>query len=295
MKNRAIFIFLIFIFIGSPVFAGGAGAKGSKADNTDNKEGDLPYSSISVVSTVSSDTEKIIAYFFYEELCSLCHDDEEKFLSILKDKLPLAERDQYPNNFQSTNIYNTVGRQTYVRVTDELGLDREMLQTPFLVLGGRVFQGYDSISSNIRETYLTAAEDLYVYNRPYNPLTRKTGANLFDDYPVNPDNVSIVYFYRITCPECAQVTPIINALPKTISVNGREQALDIIRINTRSGNNSERVTAFFDAWQVPDKDRMVPIVFFSDTYLAGIEAISSELQQNLRKPAKPWRLLPESR
>ena len=291
MKSRTMLILIFLIFLGFHAFARGASTKGG----IDNTEEALQYSSISVVSTVTSDTKKINAYFFYEELCSLCHDDEEKFSSVLKEKLPLAERDQYPNSFQSINIFNISGRQEYIRVTDELGLDRGMLQTPFLVLGGRVFQGYDSISNNIREAYLTAAEDLYVYNRPYNPRTKKSGANLFDDYPVNPDHVTIVYFYRITCPECAQVTPIINDLPKTVSVNGREQALDIIRINTRSGNNSERVAAFFEAWQVPDKDRMVPIIFFSDTYLAGIEAISSEIQQNIRKPSRPWRLLPERR
>jgi thiol-disulfide isomerase/thioredoxin len=292
MQNRAILVLIFLIFLIFPVFARGAGTRGSGGTNS---EGALPSSSVPVGSTVSSGTERINAYFFYEELCSLCHEDENKFISILQEKLPLAERDQYPNNFQSINIYSVSGRQVYMQVTDELGLDRGLLQTPFLVLGGRVFQGYDSISTNIREAYLTAAEDLYVYRRPYNPLTRKTGDNLFDDYPVNPDHVTMVYFYRITCPECAEVTPIIDSLPKTVSVNGSARALDIIRINTRSGNNGERVAAFFEAWQVPDKDRMVPIVFFSDSYLAGIEAISAGINQRLSEPPKPWKLLPEHR
>jgi len=265
MKNRAMIISIFLIFFGPLAFVRGDSAT------------------------------KINAYFFYEEICGLCHEDEEEFSSILNEKLPFDERNKYPNNFQLINIFNTQGSVEYKRVTDELGLDRGLLQTPFMVLGGRVFQGYDSISNNIREAYLTAAEALYVYNRPYNPRTKKSGANLFDDYAVNPDQVTIVYFYRITCPECAQVTPIIDGFPKTVSVNGRERALDIIRINTRSGNNSERVAAFFDAWQVPDKDRMVPIVFFSDSYLAGIEAISSGIHQHLSEPPMQWRLLPERR
>ena len=234
---------------------------------------------------------QINGWFFFEELCGTCHEDEAKFRTILQDKIPLSERNQYPNYFETVNIFEFDGRAVYEQVTGDLGLDRELLSTPFLILGGRVFQGYDSISSNIREAYLTAAEDMYVYNRPYNPRTRKTGANLFDDYPVNPDHVTIVYFYRITCPECAQVTPIINALPASIYADGSRK-IDIIRINTRSGNNGERVTAFFNAWQVPDKDRMVPIVFFAGSYLAGIEAISAELEKRLRDPPAPWKLLP---
>jgi len=232
--------------------------------------------------------ERINAYFFYEELCSSCHTDIDRFFSILQEHLPLAEREQYAGN-----IFESTGRSLYVQVTDDLGYDRSLLETPLLIIGGRVFQGYDSISANIREAYLTAGEDLFVYKRPYNPRTRKTGKELFDDYPVMNDHVTLVYFYRTTCPECAQVKPLVDALPGTVSVNGQERPLQIIRINTRSGNNSERVAAFFEAWQVPDQDRMVPIIFFSDSYLAGLEAISGKLQQSLSRNPMPWRLLPE--
>ena len=235
--------------------------------------------------------EELIGYFFYEELCGNCQDDEVKFNSILQEKLPAAERNQYPNFFRSVNIYETAGRVIYEQVCAELGLDRGLLETPFLVLGGRVFQGYDSINANIREAYLTAAEDLFVNKKPYNPGTRLTGENLFDDYSVNPEHVTVVYFYRITCPECAQVTPIINALPGTVLVDGRERPLDIIRMNTRSGNNGERIAAFFEAWEVPDKDRMVPIVFFSDSFLAGYDMISAGITESLSKIPIPWILL----
>jgi hypothetical protein len=235
--------------------------------------------------------EKVNGYFFYEQICASCDNDFDRFVSILQEQLPLAERDHYPHAFNMYNIYENSGRSRYIQVTDDFGIDRELLSVPFLILGGRIFQGYDSIASNIREAYLTAAEDLYVYNRPYNPKTRKTGQNLFDDYSVNPDNVTLVYFYRITCPECGQVTPIIDALPKAVLVNGRERPLDVIRLNTRSGNNGERIAAFFEAWQVPDNDRMVPIVFFSDSYLAGFDAISGRLQQELDKVPITWKLL----
>jgi hypothetical protein len=273
-----LFLFLL-IFPCLPVFA-----KGTKESSV---SGNYPQSF-----SENAFSEPINAYFFYEELCANCHDDEAKFISILQGELSAAERDQYPHYFQIINIYEISGRVIYEQVTGDLGLDRELLELPFLVLGGRIFQGYDSISANIREAYLTAAEDLFVYNRPYNPRTKKTGSNLFDDYPVNRENATIVYFYRITCPECAKVTPIIDALPDTVIIDGRERPLDIIRINTRSGNNGERIAAFFEAWQVPDKDRMVPIVFSSDSYMAGIEAISSGIDQHIKKQSVPWKLLP---
>jgi hypothetical protein len=269
----------LFIFISFCLFA-----RGSR---------DIPGTSPTAIADKTELPESINAYFFYEELCGTCHTDIDSFFSILQENLSPAERDRYPHSFIYGNVFENQGRSLYVQVTDDLGLDRDLLETPLLIIGGRVFQGYDSIKTNIREAYLTAAEDLYVYKRPYNPRTRKTGNELFDDYPIVNDHAALVYFYRTTCPECAQVTPIIDALPGTVSVNGRERPLEIIRINTRSGNNSERVAAFFEAWQVPDQDRMVPIVFFSDSYLAGFEAISGELRQNLSRNPIPWRLLPE--
>ncbi|MDR2631135.1 MAG: hypothetical protein LBC60_09450 [Spirochaetaceae bacterium] len=71
-----------------------------------------------------------------------------------------------------------------------------------------------------------------------------------------------------------------------IMVEGKAVPLDIIRINTRSGNNSERVTAFFDRYQVPDEDRMVPIIFLADSYLAGFQAITVVLDARLKTPSR---------
>jgi len=87
----------------------------------------------------------------------------------------------------------------------------------------------------------------------------------------------------------------VDALPKTVNIDGKEWPLDIIRINTRSGNNGDRIAAFFETWQVPDSDRMVPIIFFSDSYLAGVDAIKNNLAQYLSEIPKPWRLLPVKR
>jgi thiol-disulfide isomerase/thioredoxin len=282
IKSPAVLSVLLFLSV--PLFANGAGD--AKISPEAPAKEDAP--------SAAAPQEKINAYFFYEELCGLCRTDVDRFYEILQEKLPLADREQYPNNIHVINAHESAGRSFYTQITDELGLDRGNLEPPLLILGGRVFQGYDSIRSNIYEAYLTAAEDLYVNKRPYTPRTKKTGGELFADYPVNPGHVTIVYYYRITCPECAKAAPLVDALPKTVLVNGAEKPLDIIRINTRSGNNGERIAAFFEAWQVPDEDRMVPIVFFAGSYLAGFEAISVGLNQAVTVPPISWRLLPET-
>ena len=235
--------------------------------------------------------DRIYGYFFYDELCELCNEDETRFISILNERIPAAEREKYPHSMMTLNVYKRDDRSVFMQITNEMGLDRDNLTFPFLILGGRVFQGFNSINTNIREAFLTAAEDIFVHQRPYNPRYRKTGANLFDDYTVNPDNVTMVYFYRIVCPQCVEIEPYIDGLPATVMVNGRQRTLDIIRINTRSGNNNERIAAFFEAWQVPDSDRVVPIIFLSDSYLSGVNAITDGLEEALSRTPIPWKLL----
>ncbi|GHT95988.1 hypothetical protein FACS1894141_5550 [Spirochaetia bacterium] len=234
--------------------------------------------------------EKIGLYYFYEGLCESCNEDSEKeFYTIIRENIPIEERDMNPYVTYIYNAYTRRGREEYEWITNEMGIERDNLELPIMIAGGRVFQGSQSIKNNIREAFLTAGEDLFVNKRVYTPAARKTGEHLFDDYSINPDHVTMVYFYRITCQECARVTPIVNELPAAVTVKGKQVPLDIISINTRSGNNGERVTAFFDAYNVPDEDRMVPIIFFSDSYLAGIDKISSGLQTKLEQGPGTWK------
>ena len=231
--------------------------------------------------------EKIIGTFFYDEMCELCNEDVNRFISILERELPLEVRDRYPHSFEISNIYRTGDRAHFIRVTDELGIEREKLSFPLMILGGKVFQGFENIQSNIREAYFTAAEDQYVYNRPYSPGAGRTGENLFADYSVNPNHVTIIYFYRIECPSCEEIKPLIDNLPAEITVNGRRTPLDIVRMNTRSGNNNERVMAFFEKYEVPDNERQVPIIFLADSWLSGAGSIREGLADKLgRMPAE---------
>jgi thiol-disulfide isomerase/thioredoxin len=227
--------------------------------------------------------DKVELFFFYEQDCELCN-ELDKFYEIVSQKLPREIRGTYPHMIYTINILGMESRKTYEQVTDAMGLDRILLSAPLLIAGGRIFQGHETIFNNIEEAFLTAGEDIFVNKRFYNPALRKTGEQLFADYSLKQGHVTVVYFYRLVCPDCKQISPIINDLPKTVRIDGEEFPLDIIKINTRSGNNNERVIAFFDKYQVPDADRQVPIVFLADSYLSGTDPILEELTQKLGIP-----------
>jgi len=234
--------------------------------------------------TSSSLPEKVELFYFYEQSCESCNEIED-FFKILSNQLPREVRDRYPHTIYTINTFSAEGRKTYEQVTDAMGLNRLQLQAPMLIAGGRVYQGRDTISANIQEAYLTAAEDIFVFGSFYNPALRKTGSRLFEDFSLKPNHVTMVYFYRTTCPSCEELSPFINALPGMVNTGGRQIPLNIIRINTRSGNNSDRVMAFFEKYRVPDIDRKVPIVFLEDSYLSGAESITGNLQAKLSAPA----------
>ena len=225
--------------------------------------------------------EQIEMYYFHEGICDSCNPTEE-FDQIAEEQLE-SVKDRYPYSIDRICIYKNGGRTKYEEICNELGVDQDSLELPLLVVGGKIYQGNESIENNIKEAYLTTGEDIFERGYVYHPLEKKTGRELFEDYKANPENITLVYFYRITCDECNETKPILDQLPKTVEVDGKQVNVDLIRINTRSGNNGDRVMAFFDEYEVPDEDRMVPIVFTTDGYYAGIERISELLAAELNR------------
>ena len=111
-------------------------------------------------------------------------------------------------------------------------------------------------------------------------------AQQLEDYPLEKGSATVVYFYRLTCEECIQTEEeFMDSLPEQVEADGKSYPLQVVRINTRSGSNNEILQAFFEAYQVPEEDQMVPIVFTSQGYLAGYEDITQNLLPQLEAGA----------
>lgn len=233
--------------------------------------------------TATALPEQVDMYYFYDEICGSC-ETTENFDRIVQEQL-IPVQGTYPYTVYRYNVYHESGKSALEDLCGRMELDKSSLQYPLLILGGYVIQGLDNIEKNLQETYLVAGEDLFFNRYMYNPAERKTGSALFHDYKVEKNAVTLVYFYRIICEECNRTKPLIDAIPDTIAIDGRWLSVDVVRVNTRSGNNRERAAAFFEYYQVPDEKRMVPIVFFSNAYLAGFDEISDGLQNTLLESA----------
>jgi hypothetical protein len=121
--------------------------------------------------------DRVDLYYFYEELCQSC-DGAAEFDEIAAAELD-GVRDRYPYAIHRINVFLRGNQNLYQEITDSLGLDRSALELPLLIAGRRVFVGNEGIAKNLREAFLTAGEDLFVYKRVYNPKEKKTGDRLF--------------------------------------------------------------------------------------------------------------------
>ena len=63
----------------------------------------------------------------------------------------------------------------------------------------------------------------------------------------------------------------------------------------RAGRKTEILQAFFEMYEVPLEDQMVPIVFTARGYLAGYEAISSGLYTEMEQGAGLWMKYPSEK
>jgi len=165
---------------------------------------------------------------------------------------------------------------------DLLNVESTSLELPVLIINGIAYQGMPAISSNIREAVFTAGNDLFLRGYVYNPRYAKTGENLWDYYEVNEHEITIIYLYRTVCPSCTAIQHLFQNAPESVTIDGEEVRLNIIMINTRSGNNPDRARVLFDAFEVPAERRSVPIVITMSGYFIGITEITAMFENLAR-------------
>ena len=219
--------------------------------------------------------DRVEIYFFYSE-----ENGDIEFLRFTSGYLDGELGERYPHALFTIDINSRAGRRTFRELSNELlGMNSEYLAVPVMIMNGTAYQGIANIKQDFKEAFLTAGHDFFVNGHIFNPRYQLSGEELFAGFQANPGHVTVVYFYRLICPTYEKLESIIEAyLPETLEIDGRTVPVDLIRINTRSGNNQERVTAFLDAYGVPDEKRMVPIMFTASGYYVFLENISELLK-----------------
>ena len=93
----------------------------------------------------------------------------------------------------------------------------------------------------------------------------------------------VYFFYGEGCQHCARVEPIINNLEIQSQFPVSVQRFEIY--NDRS--NLVLLNKYFDAYNISENERGIPVVFLKDKYYIGDEPIISNLYNDLSKQASP--------
>ena len=72
-------------------------------------------------------------------------------------------------------------------------------------------------------------------------------------------------------------------LPEKINCDGTEISCKVIKLESRTDTNGEKIRKLFENYKIPEEDQMVPIVFLKEGYLAGKQEIETNLLQFLEE------------
>lgn len=195
--------------------------------------------------TENEEENMVSIYFFHETACGSCNGTEE-FQNLVHDQL-YAYYDMYPYRLSMYNVFKSEGKASAEKILEEAGLQINEISWPAALIHGDLYEGMDEISDKLIAAYLKEAES------------------------------SALYFYRSDCQECIDLKPYMESLPETVSIGGQEIPFRLVSLNSREGDNGDRIRALFEEYGVPDEDQMVPFIFLNHTWLAGQEEIESRL------------------
>lgn len=193
--------------------------------------------------------ETVKMQVFYENGCRSCN--EQKNLQEMIDEKTGAYKDEISYEVTFYNMFKTEEREEGNEILQENQLEIDELNYPVILVNGYIRQGDEEIEEMLPAAYQAVGES------------------------------QAIYFYREDCDECNRVKPYMEDLPETILYDGKEISFHLIRLNSREGENGTLIREMFEKYKVPEEDQMVPFVFLTDTYLAGEDAITENLEKEL--------------
>ena len=183
--------------------------------------------------------------YYYRNYCESCtpgEDFAEVFESLTG--MPMTEC-----TYQSYNVVTKAGKEALERKAEELGLENPSL--PMVVVDGKAYQGDAQMQKVLPEVSLAW-----------------TGTDS-----------RIISFYTPACEKCETARKVYESLPKTVTIRRGEKEIESA-VSVREIDASadpDLADRFFEAYNVPDEERVTPIVFLGSHFLSGAEKIERDL------------------
>lgn len=186
--------------------------------------------------------------YFYENLCESCTPEED----FLAEYESLTGQTLSTASLKATNVFHAGGQQALADAAAAHGLDPDDVSLPLTIIDGAVYQGSSDLYTRLPQDVLAAAET---------------------------DESILYYLYVPACESCASVEAILSDIPASVSVKRGlytfDSAVTVQKID--ASVDPALASSLFDAYQVPDAQRITPSVFYAQGYLSGADAIETSL------------------
>jgi hypothetical protein len=224
-------------------------------------------------SGVDTGTEKWISiYFGFDNACELCHEDQDFYDSLLQSTRNVPDKPYV--SFYSYNIFKAEARAEFSDVCAGLGIEFRQFDMPMLIIGDEYLIGNDAIYAGAKDLFLRQMDKETItrvkWQSGFAAGTNSKAIQPPKDFPrTKDDNSVLVCFVTTACENCEKAKAFLSTFPDDV---------EIFFYNVSDNEGYPAARQFFEAYKVPDREQLVPIVFYAGGYLSGLENIQKNLE-----------------
>lgn len=226
--------------------------------------------------------ETFVIYYFHETSCASC-DGTADFITVFNEQVGDL-KETYSYELKTVNTFVGNGSNQLDEMLSAIGKTREDISLPVMIIGEDCVCGLDEIEHSLRDLFIKYGEGYqvsYIETDSSDPEDSQSEGDLFQDVTVQAEDSFISFFYTLACDDCDAVKAYLDTLPQMVTVGNTESTVVIDRYSIADADGMERIKKMFEAYEVPEEDQQVPIVFYTGGYLSGREAIINELGTHL--------------
>lgn len=228
---------------------------------------------------LAGDDQPVIVEYYFYSACDNCTEGEYYEQELKKSIGDAVGEKDYKIILEDVNKAEVYDK--FIEITKDQKTERFTPDPPLLKVGDTYLFGIDEISERARDVVIDAVRE--------KNGSQETILNSLKG--VDENDSFLVYFYIPGCDDCQKVQKYFDTIDKTYYYGDekKESQLKIAYINLGDFDNVPLAQWFYDRYQVAEKDRKAPVVFYQNGYLQGFQDIKDHLPGVLKDgDARGW-------
>jgi glutaredoxin len=208
-------------------------------------------------------SERRIVYFFYNNPCASCK-EEDKIYDLYKKEFSEEERRSLNYELRAVNLFEPSDKKFYEEICTAQEKDADQVELPVLVAGSRWVSGYSEIADNVRDIMEDSSWSTAQTSGAADSETPEDIRGFEDKLSsISKDNSrNSILFVTTACSDCEEAKELLN-----------EAVCAFTSLNIVEGNNYQGLSALLYAYGIDEKKWKVPCLFLGDAVCFGTEEI----------------------